>query len=227
MRTTTRHCAFTLIELLTVISIIGILMSFIFAGSTAALTATRRAKAAAAVRNIAHSVRAYSLDYGKYPPVAAASGPDENQVIIVGEKAALATESNAGLFNVLRSIPIGKNENHALNPRRQRYYEDAVAKSSRPVRAGFADGTVFAPEIAGCYFDPWGWQYTIVMDADGDDTLDLGLLYSDLAGPGNVVRQNPAVLSLAADGIRGAKGYEGLSQKAGGSTPPDDLFSWR
>ena len=202
-------------------------MSFIFAGSTAALTASRRAKAAAAVRNVAHAVRAYSLDYGKYPPVADASGPEENRVIIVGEKAALATESNAALFNVLRAVAVGVNEQHALNPRRQRYYEDSVAKSTTPVRGGFADGTVFSPEIAGCYFDPWGRQYTVVMDADGDDTLDLAILYSDLSGPGNVVRQNPAVLSLAADGIRGAKGYEGLSQKPGGTTPPDDIFSWR
>lgn len=227
MRTATRSAAFTLIELLTVISIIGILMSFIFAGSTAALTASRRSKTAVAVRNVAHAVRAYSLDYGKYPPVADASGPDDNRVIIVGEKAALATDSNAALFNVLRAVAVGVNEQHALNPRRQTYYNDLVAKSTTLVRGGFADGTVFPPEIAGCYFDPWGRQYTVVMDADGDDTLDLARLYADLSDPGNVVRQNPVVLSLAADGIRGAKGCEELSQKPGGTTPSDDIFSWR
>ena len=35
------------------------------------------------------------------------------------------------------------------------------------------------------------------------------------------------LFSLAADGIRGARGYEGLSQKPNGNTPADDLFSWR
>jgi hypothetical protein len=65
------------------------------------------------------------------------------------------------------------------------------------------------------------------MDADGDDTLGLGRIYADLAASGNVLRQNPAVFCLAADGIRGSKGYEGLLEKPGGMTPPDDLLSWR
>ncbi len=227
MRTTTRQSAFTLIELLTVLAILGILMGLIISGIMSALNTARRAAASASVHNVAQAVRAYSLDYGKYPAVVEPSGAPENRFLVVGDAAGLATESNAGLFNTLRAIPAGPNTDNSLNPRRQRYFEDKVAKSLRPPRSGFADGTSFPPELTGCYLDPWGRQYCIVMDADGDDTLELGSIYADLAGPGNVLRQNPAVFCLAADGIRGAKGYDGLSQKPGGTTPPDDIFSWR
>jgi len=227
MKRTTRLNAFTLIELLTVLAILGILMALVSSGIMNAVNHARRATATVAVKNIAHAVRAYSIDYGRYPAVAMPSGPDNNLFVIVGESEALATSGNAGLFNALRAIPSGANEGHALNPRRQRYFEGNPATSSRPPRGGFADGTLFPPELAGCYLDPWGWQYTVIMDADGDDSLSLGLIYADLAAPGNVLRQNPAVISLAADGIRGAKGYEGLLEKPGGMTPPDDLLSWR
>jgi prepilin-type N-terminal cleavage/methylation domain-containing protein len=227
MRTNTRLSAFTLIELLTVIAILGILMALVSSGVMSAVNHARRATAGVAVKNIAHAVRAYSIEYGKYPAVAEPLGPDGNRMIIVGEAEALATHGNAGLFNTLRAISAGVNEGHALNPRRQRYFEGNPATSSQPPRGGFADGTLFPPELAGCYLDPWGRQYTVIMDADDDDTLGLGLIYADLAAPGNVLRQNPAVLSLAADGIRGAKGYEGLLEKPGGVTPPDDLLSWR
>ena len=227
MKATTRLNAFTLIELLTVLAILGILMALISSGIMSALKHARRATAAVAVKNIAHAVRAYSIDYGKYPAVADPIGPDDNHVIIVGDSEARATTGNSGLFNSLRAIPSGVNEGHALNPRRQRYFEGNPARSSRPPRGGFADGTLFPPELIGCYLDPWGRQYTVIMDADGDDTLGLGLIYADLTNPGNALRQNPAVISLGSDGIRGAKGYEGLLEKPGGMTPPDDLLSWR
>jgi prepilin-type N-terminal cleavage/methylation domain-containing protein len=227
MRTQPRHHAFTLVELLTVLAIVGILMGLTVSSISSALQHARRSTATMSVKNIAHSIRAYSLDYGRYPAVAEASGPPENRLIIVGESAALATKGNAALFNTLRAIPTGENTGHVLNPRQQRYYNGAVAKSSRPPRGGFADGASFPSELAGCYLDPWGRQYTVVMDADGDEMLDLGSIYADLAGPSNIVRQNPAVISLAADGIRGTRENAGLSQKPGNSTPPDDIFSWR
>ena len=227
MKTTTRHYAFTLVELLTVMAIIGILMGLILTGVQSAINSSRRASASASVHNIAHAIRAYSLDYGKYPAVAAPTGTEDSRMIVVGESAGLATESNAGLFNTLRGIPVGVNDDHKLNPRRQTYFTGPTAKSSKPPRSGFADGTIFPPQLTGCFMDPWGGQYCVVMDADGDDTIDLGSIYADLSGPGNIVRQNPCVFSLAADGIRGARGYEGLSQKPSGNTPADDLFSWR
>jgi prepilin-type N-terminal cleavage/methylation domain-containing protein len=225
--TTRKTTGFTLLELLTVLAILGILLTLLVSSISNAIQQARKASAGAAVKNIAHATRAYLLDYGKYPAVAAPTGPDDSRIILVGEPESLATTSNADLFNTLRAIAVGKNENHKLNPRRQRYYEDRVAKNMKPPRGGFADGSLFPPELAGCYLDPWGRQYCIATDADGDDTLDLSPIFSDLTGPGNLVRQNPAVFCLGIDGIRGARGYEGLFQKPDGTTPPDDIVSWR
>ena len=60
--------AFTLIELLIVIAIIGILMSLLFPAVNAAIDSARTAQAKNDVTQIATAVTAYETEYGKLPP---------------------------------------------------------------------------------------------------------------------------------------------------------------
>lgn len=59
--------AFTLIELLIVIAIIGILMSLLFPAVNSAIDAARKAQAKNDVVQIATAVTAYETEYGKLP----------------------------------------------------------------------------------------------------------------------------------------------------------------
>ena len=59
--------AFTLIELLIVIAIIGILMSLLFPAVNAAIDSARKAQAKNDVTQIATAVTAYETEYGKLP----------------------------------------------------------------------------------------------------------------------------------------------------------------
>lgn len=64
---TSEKSAFTLIELLIVIAIIGILMSLLFPAVNSAIDAARKAQAKNDVTQIATAVIAYETEYGKLP----------------------------------------------------------------------------------------------------------------------------------------------------------------
>jgi len=94
-------------------------------------------------------------------------------------------------------------------------------------RDGFADGPEYPESVQGCLFDPWGRQYCIVFATDDSETLDLSIIYSDLAGPEHLIRRSAAAFSLGKDGIPGGKGYEGKFRKPASTEAPDDIVSWQ
>src|SRR5437762_8595074 len=93
--------AFTLIELLIVISIIIILMGLLFPAFRGAQDQAKKVQAKNDLTQIVTAVSAYYTEYGKYPPVAS----DDT-----------AITNNAELFNVLRGLS-GGTANDA-NPRK-------------------------------------------------------------------------------------------------------------
>ena len=186
-----------------------------------------RAEAAATVRNIVNALRSYENDYGHFPEIVK-PGPSGRVVICVGDPACKISDGpNKLLFDVLRAIPRGANANHALNPKKQKYFEMALAKDPKKPCSGFADGPKFSAADQGSFFDPWGRQYCIVFTTDGSGTLDLSGVYSDLAGPENLIRFPCAVFSLGKDGIPGGKGYEGKFRKPATNEAPNDVVSWQ
>src|SRR6266550_4037850 len=84
--------AFTLIELLIVISIIIILMGLLFPAFRGAQDQAKKVQAKNDLTQIVTAVTAYYTEYGKYPPVAT----DDT-----------AITNNADLFNVLRGLSGG------------------------------------------------------------------------------------------------------------------------
>jgi prepilin-type N-terminal cleavage/methylation domain-containing protein len=67
MRQNGRTNAFTLIELLTVIAIIGVLAALLFPAIKSALLKAETSKAQAAISGLSTAFRAYYTEYGKWP----------------------------------------------------------------------------------------------------------------------------------------------------------------
>lgn len=238
--------AFTLVELLTVIAIIAILMGLLFPALSGARDNARRADAGTMVRNIVNACKAYSNDYGKYPPIDEAlvegsssggkNAAPENyyaygDVELSNGKVKVNTNE---IFDVLRAISrdSGKNKDHVLNRRQQKYFEGKKASDTgvRKTRGGFADGREFE-DRQGRLYDPWGTEYFVVLDADGNDELDMGDFWQDLkadSSGSNKVRFSAASFCLGKDAKFGGKGYEGYFKKPGAvNETPDDIVSWQ
>ena len=223
--------AFTLIELITVIAIIAILMALLFPAVQGARESARRGKAGTVVRNIVNACKNYSTDYGKFPPVPGATGggggggAEANQLLSFGDtEEGGCNLENKELFDVLRAINRGANSGHALNKRQQKYFEEGKATDPKTPRDGFCDGNEFEAEQQGRLMDPWGTQYCVVLDGDGDEVLEMVKFYTDQT---DELRYSAVAFSLAKDGKRGGKGYEGKFRKEKSNEPPDDVVSWQ
>jgi prepilin-type N-terminal cleavage/methylation domain-containing protein len=218
------RAAFTLIELLTVISIIVVLMGLLFPALQGAKDQARRAEAGTTTRGIVSACKSYYNDYGKYPPLPSALDGDFYSYGDTGNGGCKA--KNSDLFNILRAIDTGVNASHALNKRQQKYYEGPKAKDPANPRSGFCDGAAFSGKD-GQLMDPWGAQYCVLLDATGDEKINVGKFFSDLASTSDVVRQSAVAFSMGKDNKRGGKGYENSLRKTGSSEAPDDVVSWQ
>ncbi len=224
-----RHSyAFTLIELITVIAIISILMALLFPHLSSARDNARRQEASTIVKSIVNSCNNYKQDYGKFPPVTAAlSGTAENGFYAYGDAAeGKGKVDNDELFDILRAISRGPNANHVMNTRQVKYYEGKKATDPRNPRDGFCDGSDFQEDKRGQLMDPWGKQYTIILESDGDEIIDMSSIFTDLSGPENFIRYSALAFSLGKNEKIGGKGYENRYKKDKSNEPPDDIVSW-
>jgi prepilin-type N-terminal cleavage/methylation domain-containing protein len=237
--------AFTLVELLTVIVIIAILMGLLFPAISGAIDNSRRAEAGTIIKSIVNASKAYANDYGKYPPIDGAlvevtSGNSTESYYAYGDKdlsnGKVKMNSNE-IFDVLRAIAptsgSGSNKDHVLNRRQQKYYSDgkkAKDVAAGKTRGGFADGKEFG-DREGRFYDPWGTEYFVVLDADGNEELDLGKFWEDLkvdSTGNNKVRFSATAFCIGKDRKFGGKGYEGKFKKPGAvNEQPDDIVSWQ
>jgi len=219
---------FTLIELLTVIAIIAILMGLLFPAVGAVKENARKVQAKNDVLQIVAAVKAYYTEYGKYPPLVApgsgaSSSASEASDDFVGDPAASAKEINSKLFNTLRSIPEDPNLEYKLNPRRVIFFEGKSVSNAEAPRAGFLDkegGSTGANK--GCFFDPWGKQYNVMLDTNYDNRLDVGQCYTDF-GENDKPRTAVGAFALGKDGKLGDNGN---NRYRDGQKVSDDVISW-
>jgi prepilin-type N-terminal cleavage/methylation domain-containing protein len=219
--------AFTLIELLTVIAIIAILMALLFPAITAAKDAARRAQAGTDCQSIVSGIKAYYTEYGAYPsivdPTAANPPPPSADDTIVGDAAArIAGAPNNLLFYTLRNINITPNTSNGLNPRQIVFIESKSVPNSKQPKGGFQDGTDGPNSTLGCFFDPWGEQYCVIMDTNSDGVIDVSHQYGDFSGS-NLPRFGAGAFSLGKDGLLGKNGNLLFRN---GSDKSDDVVSW-
>lgn len=164
--------AFTLIELLVVISIIAILAGLTFSGIGTAMLAAKRVQARNDMSQIALGVTSYYTEYGKYPVVTGTI----DSVAVYGA----GTQGNHQIIDVLRCTTAwaatDSTSSPPQNPRQIQFLQPKVLTSgvtATTATKGCVNGS------SGNWYDPWGTQYIIFMDADYAGDIDPSLIFSD------------------------------------------------
>jgi prepilin-type N-terminal cleavage/methylation domain-containing protein len=167
------RAGFTLVELLTVIAIIGILAGMLMTALPAAVNSAKKAKAKSEMAGIVTAIQSYDQDYSRYPVSPATqsfANAGNNDMTLGGAffnrdgsyNASLGftnSEVIAILMDIATTTVTSVNANHQKNPKQVKYLN---AKMS---------GDTSSPGVGTdlVYRDPWGNPYVITMDLNYDD----------------------------------------------------------
>lgn len=200
---------FTLVELLTVIAIIAILMGLLFPAISIVKEQARKAEAKTACTAIVAACKAYNTEYGKYPVLDKATATPAD--IWFGESA--PSGNNSALFTTLRAKAVGTPD---YNPRRIVFFEGKDASNPTTPKGGFAPN--------GIFYDPWGTQYNVIMDADYDNQITI-VPHSDFKTTTTYPQNGCVAFSYGKDNIIGSLKSPGAYKT--GSNTSDDVISWQ
>ena len=217
-----RSAAFTLLELLVVISIIAVLAGILLPVTSSVMDSARKTEAKSTVSQICTAVKSFQTDYGVYP------NPDN-----LSRDVTWKSDTNDKLFAILRATDVATN---SVNTRRVVYFEGKDAKNSNNPKSGFAtvnktntvNKTSYTVNV-GALVDPWGAGYCVRCDSGYTDAVVHP--YSndadganDAAGDTGVIRSGVIAWSYGKDGVKGNNGSAGASPNY---TYGDDVVSWQ
>ena len=198
-RSVNHPSAFTLIEMLVVITIIGILASMAFPVITGVMNRARKVRTQAVIKDLQVAIKAYQTEYNRYP--SDATGEDET----------LQTNSDSPLIAILLSSD-SQEESGGKNPRGIKFIDLPMAKNGR-------GGLIGQDEDSYQLVDEWEQPYTVIMDTNGDEKIENpDVQNSDSKISSGAPAQLPvgvAVYSFGPDG------------KTNNSPSQDDITSWR
>jgi len=216
--------AFTLVELLTVIGIIGILAALLMTVLVHMKIEGQKTQAKTEIAEIVAAINGYETDYGRFPISAAeqtAAGTNDITIGLVsgfGPGAGAhgwSFDNNSNMVAILADLttfPNGVttvNAGHVKNTKQTKYltpkfsgYDPATADPNPPPGV---DNT-------GVYRDPWGKPYVITVDLSGDDECS-DLLYS--------------LASVSQPSSGGSAGINGLANPNLSTNPDNFLFHGR
>lgn len=186
--------AFTLLELLVVISIIAVLAGILLPVGSGVLDRAKKVDARVTMTNVITAIKAYQTEYGQYPtepPESAAAGSAPQDVTFdIGSPS--LTEGKGGrnglLFDVLRALNNVTSSSgggsgstnpayKALNSRKIVYFESKDVKNVKDPRGGFiptvtSGGANANPGFSpGDLVDPFGNLYCFRIDSNYTDVI--------------------------------------------------------
>jgi prepilin-type N-terminal cleavage/methylation domain-containing protein len=142
-----KSTAFTLVELLVVISIIVILAGLSFPAVNGAMDSAKKTHAKSNAVQIAAAVSAYDMEYGKLPPLSSSSSSSD-------------TTGDVGSFLTAILSGVSGNTNNSR----------AITFLEMPSYKKGKGGT----NSDGAYLDPWGGTNKIVLDYSYDNSITAG-----------------------------------------------------
>lgn len=215
--------AFTLIELLIVISIIIILLGLLFPAFRGVQEQATKAQAKNDLTQIVTAATAFYAEYGRYP-VTATTAPND---AFFGTGTAPTGTSSVGtnelLFDVLRNNTGGANT-ATLNPRQVVFFSPPNVKNTAQPRSGIGSDSR--------YYDPWGSPYNVVIDTNYDSQITNNP-YTDTASAGGApIRVGVIAYSFGKNGklgggTRASTSFADESGSAGNYKDSGDVISWQ
>jgi prepilin-type N-terminal cleavage/methylation domain-containing protein len=210
--------AFTLVELLTVIAIIGILAAMLLTVFPAVIKTGKITKAKLEMADIVNAIEAYDSDYGRFPISSSeqsAAGTNDFTVGAMLPLAPISLDNNSNVVAILMDLTVypngtpTANVGHAKNSKQVKYLNAKISgydpASNNPNPPGGVDNN-------GIYRDPWGSPYVITMNTSRNEQGTSDILYSLRS-----VSQNPPAST-------NASGFNGLVNPIYSANPNNFLF---
>jgi prepilin-type N-terminal cleavage/methylation domain-containing protein len=170
---------FTLIEMLVVIAIIAILASLLLPAMNMAYKKARISRAQTEMAGIAAAIKSFYAEYG-IMPTPCSNGHADHTFMGKWGIYNLNPKPNSLIFDLLRGV------NLTNNPKRIVFLDVPAASMQGTSTLPSHKETYTAAD--GCYLDPWGNPYLIVMDTEFDGQIGgfesyvgTGMGYTDIS----------------------------------------------
>lgn len=183
MCSTKANSAFTLVELLLVVTLIAILIGLTVPAAHFAFQSARKTEAAALISSLRAALVQYQTEYGDWPG-AVADFTNSDGDIVLGFGA--GADQWGELYRSLCGYSNGEDgytaANGSINNSRRILFMEFQQKflssdTSIPLSGGESD-----PALVKNLIDPWNRPYRLILDANGDNTLSVPDIHSQESG---------------------------------------------